>query len=239
METFGPGTRKPLRREVPWDRIRLQWSLNTQSTRKIAAEHGVSHTLVNRRARDEGWQRDLAVRVRLATHDMVARHAHAACGELPVDIAKNDQPISVVEGVDEDLIVATEAKRRASVALSHRVDLSRLRRQMQDLLAEIEALTLVPGAGSCTPSKPRSRGCGQEGSQTGNEVHHGVGLSGRVDMVKKLAEIMKTLIGLEREAYDLNGSTVADANPLADLLMSIKRSALPVVYDVESDIHAL
>jgi len=54
--------------------------------------------------------------------------------------------------------------------------------------------------------------------------------------MKKLAESMKIMLGLEREAHGidtLSGSD--DANPLVALVKAMRRSTLPIVHQVEND----
>jgi hypothetical protein len=59
---------------------------------------------------------------------------------------------------------------------------------------------------------------------------------GRVDTAKKLIESMKTVIGMEREAYNIGTDTsTAIGNSLTEFLAGMKRSALPVVIDIAGD----
>lgn len=60
---------------------------------------------------------------------------------------------------------------------------------------------------------------------------------GRVDTAKKLVETMKSVITMEREAYSIDSIPAGDgsANALVTLLMEMKRSSLPIVYEVPRD----
>jgi hypothetical protein len=61
-------------------------------------------------------------------------------------------------------------------------------------------------------------------------------ISRRVDTVKKLIESRKTVIGKEREAYNIGTDTsTAIGNSLTEFLAGMKRSALPFVIDISGD----
>ena len=62
-----------------WERIELDYRAGIKTLRQIADEHGISHVAVAKRAKRDGWTRDLSVRapspppVELATVDALER----------------------------------------------------------------------------------------------------------------------------------------------------------------------
>jgi hypothetical protein len=65
-----------------------------------------------------------------------------------------------------------------------------------------------------------------------------ISLPQRIKGVKELAETLKTLIGLEREAYGLDANAAPDKDALTDLLHRIASgngsTVKPVQYDPEA-----
>ena len=62
-----------------WERIELDYRAGVKSLREIASEHGITEGAIRKRARRDGWERDLSVRapspppVELATDDALER----------------------------------------------------------------------------------------------------------------------------------------------------------------------
>lgn len=70
-----------------------------------------------------------------------------------------------------------------------------------------------------------------------NELYHKIiSLPSRTKTMKDLSDTLKTLIALEREAYSI-GQTPEEAatTGISAFLAGMKRSALPVVHEVEAD----
>jgi hypothetical protein len=42
-----------------WERIELDYRAGVKTLRQIAAEHGITHGAINKRAKRDGWERDL------------------------------------------------------------------------------------------------------------------------------------------------------------------------------------
>ena len=229
-DTFDASTGAPLPRVIDWERIRMQYAANTISAREIAAEHGVSHTLVNRRVKKENWPRDLRVRVSITAERKTARMAaREAMAEL-LKTATESLP-----QMSEDQIVESEAAIQAHVRMAHRKSISRVRVLSTVLLAELEASVI--DADLLEQFGELMRSPDDKGQDKMNDLYQKViSLPGRVDTMRKLAESLKIMIGLEREAHGIDTMSGAnDDNPLAALVKTMRRSSLPIVHQVEAD----
>ena len=91
----------------------------------------------------------------------------------------------------ETKLVEGAAVIQAGVRLTHRTDISRTRRLAMTLLAELETQT------------------------ADRKAYKDIGTPQRIDGVKKLADTLKTLVGLEREAYSLDSAPEID-KPVID-----------------------
>ncbi|MCL6468701.1 MAG: hypothetical protein I4O48_10320, partial [Ralstonia sp.] len=100
------------------------------------------------------------------------------------------------------LIVEANAEVIANIRLSHRKDISRSRTLAMALLGELEQQTgnldLFEKLGELL------RAPDDKGMDRLNDLYQKIiSTPGRIDGMKKLAETLKNLIGLEREAYGL------------------------------------
>jgi hypothetical protein len=177
------------KKEIDWERVELDYRAGVLSVREIAAAHGVSHTAIGKRAGKEGWTRDLEARIRAKADALVAKR----------EVAKE---VATEKAETERQLVDANAEVIANVRLTHRVDIRRFRELALSLMREIEAETggieLFEELGELLRSEDKA------GQDKRNDLYRKVISSGgRIDSMKKLAETLKILIGLEREAYGL------------------------------------
>lgn len=173
-----------------WERIEDDYRAGLLSVREIAASQGISHTAIQKRAKAEGWERDLGKRIQAKADALVAKREVAS------------QVATETKAATDQAIVDANAQVIANIRLSHRADISRSRALAMSLLGELEvetgSLELFEQLGDILRSDD------EKGQDKRNDIYRKV-ISGaaRVDSMKKLAETLKTLIGLEREAYGL------------------------------------
>jgi len=171
-----------------WERIEADYRAGLLSVREIAAAQGISHTAIQKKAKAEGWERDLGKRIQAKAEALVAKREVAS------------QVATETKAATDAVIVEANAQVIANIRLAHRKDISRARGIAMNLLGELEVETdnvdLFEQLGEMLRSDD------EKGQDKRNDVYRKV-ISGatRVDSMKKLAETLKTLIGLEREAY--------------------------------------
>ncbi len=110
-----------------WEAIESAFRAGSLSVRAISEVHGISHTAIAKRAKKEGWQRDLTDKVRAAAKAKVAKSVSNSGFQSP--LATDAQIIEEASDV------------AASIILSHRVGLARWR-SIADKLCD--ALTDLP-----------------------------------------------------------------------------------------------
>lgn len=173
-----------------WERIEAEYRAGVLSLREISKLHpGVSHVSIKRRADKEGWTRDLAEKIQAKAEDLVTKQA-----VTPEVTAKR--------AVTEREVIDANAARIAQVRGEHRVDISRARALAMTLLAEVEAET-----GSLDHLRELGEllfSPDERGRDRLNETYMKIiSSAGRIDSMKRLAETLRHLIALEREAYGL------------------------------------
>jgi hypothetical protein len=187
-----------------WERIEADYRAGLLSVREIAAAHGISHTAVQKRAKAETWVRNLAKRIQDKADALVATREVAS-------------QVATETSVSDRLIVEANAEVIAGIRLAHRKDIAKSRRLAMAMLDELEQVTesreLFEQLGDMLRSED------DRGNDRRNDIYQKViSSAGRIDSMKKLAETLKTLVALEREAY---GLTVEQGNPGEDVPTSL------------------
>lgn len=172
---------------VDWEAIEKEYRAGIRSVRDIGAEHGVSHVGINKRAKREGWVRNLAAKIRAKAESLVTR----------------DVVTSSVTMETEREIIEANANMQANVIRTHRKDITRYRSLCEKLLQEIELQTgeilTFEQLGELMYA-PNDKGVDKR-----NELYvKTISTASRVDSVKKMVDTLKTLIGLERQAFGLS-----------------------------------
>jgi hypothetical protein len=172
-----------------WERIETDYRAGLLSVREIAASQGISHTAIQKRAKTDGWERDLSAKIKAKADSLVAKQ------EVANRVA--------TERVETDkAIVDANAQVIAGIRIAHRTDINRSRQLVMSLLSELEEQTggidLYKQLGELMAA-PDDKGVDKL-----NELYHKViSLSGRTGTMKSLSDSLKTLVTLEREAYGI------------------------------------
>ncbi|WP_417283656.1 hypothetical protein [Comamonas sp.] len=119
--TKGAGKTAP----ADWERIELDYRAGVKTLRQIADENGITHGAINKRAKRDGWERDLS--------EKIQRKADALVSKAAVSIE-----VSKVARAAERAVVDANAQAIADVRLAHRRDIHRTRKITNALLDELE-----------------------------------------------------------------------------------------------------
>ncbi|WP_454751680.1 hypothetical protein [Cupriavidus necator] len=189
-----------------WERIEADYRAGLLSVREIAASQGISHVAIAKRAKRDGWVRDLGPKIKAKADALVTKRT----------VTKS---VTTETAVSERVIVEANAEVIAGIRMAHRGDISRARRLAMALLEELEVetanLDLFTELGEILRSED------DKGQDKRNDVYRKViSSAGRIDGMKKLAETLKVLISLEREAYGI-GESDGPKNDNAQLLKEI------------------
>lgn len=197
--------------KVDWDAVERDYRAGILSLREIASIQGITHGAINKRAKRDGWTRDLAAKIKAKADELVSREAVSTS-------------VSTEKAVTEREIIEANAQRIAQVRGEHRGDINRARTLSMALLAELEAQT------KNVPELVRLgeilRNENDNGQDKLNDVYMAViSLPERTKTLKALAESLKHLIGLEREAYGINVDTGAEQNNALGQLLGMIHGA--------------
>lgn len=210
----------PAKAKVDWALIEPDWRAGMKPVEKIAQEYtektGISVTrgAINKHFKALGIPRDLSAKIHKKAEAMVS----AAMVSAKVS-TKATEP-------SEAAIIDANAAIEAQVLLSHRKDIQRLRGIHDMLVTEMGAMTefqeLFENLAEFM-ADPDEKGA----ERLRQLYNHVIGLPARIKGVKELAETLKTLIGLEREALNITDRTPgSDENPITALIRSLQGTAL-------------
>lgn len=172
-----------------WEKIEADYRAGVLSLREIADGSGVSHVAISKRAKTQGWDRDISAKVK--------SKADALVNKIEVNSKVNSE-----KAVSERALIEANAQVIADVRMSHRGDIRRARSLTMTLLSELEATTINHDLFEQLGELLRDED--ERGQDKRNDLYQKViGMSSRVSSMKSLAEALKTLVGLEREAYGM------------------------------------
>lgn len=179
-----------------WERIEQLYRAGLLSVREIAATCGVSHTAINKRAKAGSWDRDLKAKIQAKADSLVSK-------------AEVSKEVSTQALATERGIVEANAQVIANIRIAHRTDIGRSRRLANKLLDELEGLTdnrdLFDRLGELLRDED------DKGQDKRNDLYMRViDLPVRTKTMKDLADTLKNLIALERQAYDVGAEKPGD-----------------------------
>lgn len=189
-----PGGAAPApRTEVDWERIELDYRAGIKTLRQIADEHGISHGAVNKRAKRDGWERDLTEKIKAKADALVSKAA------VSTQVSKESK-------LAERQVVDANAQAVADVRLGHRRDIRRARSLTNALLDELEretdpeTLKHLQSLGALLTNVDE-----KGGRDRLNELYQAVlSLPERSKTMKVLAESLQKLVDMERTAFGMD-----------------------------------
>ena len=203
-----------------WERIELDYRAGIKTLRQIADEHGITHGAVNKRAKRDGWERDLSEKINAKADALVSKAAVSS------EVSKETR-------IAEKQIIDINAQAVAEIRLAHRRDIHRARKLTNALLDELEQETDAE-----TLANLRALGelMFNPDEKTGrdklNEIYQAViSLPERSKTMKTLAESLQKLVEMERQAFgmDAKDSGGGDAPPWAAREMTDTERAVRLV----------
>lgn len=196
------------RKIVDREKLELDFRAGIKTYREMSALHGLSPARIKQIADEEGWPRDLAVKIQQV--------AEAKLNKSILNANLNAE----ARKASETEVVNASADQVVAVRLSQRTRIARAGNIVAALFDELQEDTdLRANPVSVDPLNPDA------------PLKQPLALNTRAGIAKSLADSLKTVITLEREAYGINADMELE-DPLSVLLRSIKaRTVMPVADD--------
>ena len=183
-----------------WERIEADYRAGVLSIREIASQHGISHPAISKKAKALGWSRDLSEKIKAKADELVTK-------------AEVTTAVTTPKAVTERDIVEANAASVAHVAISQRKDIKRFRSLAMSLLEELETQTV--DSALLTQLADLLNSDEEDAQSRRMQLFNAVISSpGRIDSLKKLGDTLKTLITLERQAYNMDTESEKDPDKI-------------------------
>lgn len=209
---------------MDWNAIEADYRAGIKSLRQIADDHNrdkqdaahVSHMSIARQSKKYGWARDLKQKIQQKAADKLARDAarestNKKLREAAAKAGKESEPA----------IIEANAEVQAAIIRSHRKDVTRARGVCNRLMDELEVMTMMGHELedlACSAAIEEG-GSGADMNKRIAAFTKAVGNGSRITSMKALADALRILIGIEREAF---GITVDKAStPYEEMLRAL------------------
>jgi hypothetical protein len=195
-----PGPRSP-----DWERIELDYRAGIKTLRQIAEAHGITEGAIRKRAKRDEWTRDLSGRIQDKAEQLVRKEAVRS--EVRKERSASEREVVDANAgavADVKLAQRTHIQRASTVAMSLLAELEE-QTTHPELFEEIEQVLAAQAKGEALT--PAARTKLQDG------MSKAMSLSSRSSTMRSLAESLRILITLEREAWGLKGDNDGEGGP--------------------------
>jgi hypothetical protein len=182
-----------------WERIEVDYRAGVLTLREIATAHGITHGAINKRAKRDGWTRDLAAKIKAKAEALVSKAAVSA-------------EVSKEKLATENAVVEANAQAQYRVRMEHRQDIARTRDLFRNLLKDLEVSGEYGDKIEELFEMLHDPGDGEKQSKAGEErlrkmreaLDKVLSVPGRVDSGKRITEMLEKLVRMEREAFGID-----------------------------------
>lgn len=172
-------------RNIDWVKIEQDYRAGILSVREIAREVGLSDAAIRKRAKANGWERDLTEQVRAKTRQLLVRSLASSQAGPQSPHATSDE------------ISSKAAVTQVAVVRDHQISIHDAYSLTRRMLDELNATTSHPGELEvmieAVYDDPKQRKAAQRA----------VSLPSRAAVMRDLATAARTWVGLERQAFGI------------------------------------
>lgn len=186
---------------IDWEAVELHYRAGVRSLKDIGAEYGVSDAGIIKRAKRDGWERDLRAKIQ-------------AKAEAKVSASLVSAEVGAQTKASERQIVDANANKIADVRLAHRKDMQRKRAIVAGLMDELEAQVGPDNAALLADLGDMLRSPDENGQDKLNDLYRKIiSLPERAKTAKTLAETLRIAVDMERQAFGMDAKGADGATP--------------------------
>ena len=194
-------TAKPL---TDWALIERHYRAGVLSLRQVASEGGVVESAIRKRAKRDGWVRNLNAKIQHRAAELVRKSvvrktgAHQKSQSEKVIVEDNAQAVSIILIAQKGSI---QRSHTLFAGLMSELELTTANRELFEQLGELLDNTSKDEDGKVRQDKL-------------NEIYRKViSMPGRVDAAKKVIEMLEKIVRMEREAFGVDKQD-GESNPI-------------------------
>jgi hypothetical protein len=180
---------------VDWEAVELAYRAGVLSVREIAKQHGITHGAVRKRALRDKWGRDLSAKVRKAVSTQLV-----------------STEVSTIGPATERAAIDAAAATVVALVREHRRDISGQRSLAETLKAQLEeaignrelieaAIEEETETALDAPGYVKTQAAAQR-----KQMLRAVSLPGHITALKDLSTVLKNLLPLERQAFNVDAA---------------------------------
>lgn len=212
--TMTQDTTKQRAAAVDWLIVEKDYRAGIKNLRQIGAENNITEGAIRKRAKRDGWTRDLAARIQAKAEDLVRKEeVRKASTQTSLDVPTERQ------------VVEANANAVAHVDLTNRKDVLRgmdVSRQHIDELAALNDPTFrerLEWLGQVMDESGKDEETGRDVKDKVNELYrYIIDMPGRVKMAKEVAAAVGVYVPMMRKIYKLDAEANSGASAVEDLL---------------------
>lgn len=185
------------KKTIDWDLIEKDWRAGVKTKKQMSVEYEVSRAAMDKHFEKRGISRNLIVKIRaeaeaIVSKSVVKRAAPSAPGDDP----------GLAPATEREIVDANAAM-QSDIILAHRTNIQRAHRLSMSLLAELEFQT--DNEGMLQELAEQMYEPPQRGPNRRLELLEKViSLASRAGTMKTLADSLRGLIAMERQAFGLD-----------------------------------
>ncbi len=192
---------------VDWEAVEREYRIGSRTLRDIGAEYGVSNPAIIKRAKRDGWDRNLAAKIHAKAESLVSKQTVSRSVSKEAAISEKEQ-------------IQASAAMIADKVINQRNDVQRARSIVQKLWGLVDAELNHPEAFANIGEMMRSPD--EFGEDKLNDMYRAaIGLPQQVKNVKLLADALKVLIDLERRVLRIDEPSEGDAKAVTVVLSAM------------------
>jgi len=174
-------TDKPAKPPTDWEAIEKEYRAGQLSEAQIARQYNISRAAIQKKAKKNGWNRDLSEKVRTeVAARLVAEGLQEARGSATIEMA---------------------AARGVALVREHRQDIGTNRKAVTKLIDELHSVIEHRGE---IEEDIEAETADDKGGKRRARMLAAVALPSRAQTASTLAQALRTLIPLERQAFSLD-----------------------------------
>ena len=210
---------KKKRKRIDYEMMEADWRAGLLSPRQIAAKYieatgqSVSHAAIIKHFRKREIPRDLSAKVKAKAEALVT--ASLVTHKVTPEEEKKHQE-------RDDAIVDANARKLASVQLSHRKDIKRARDLTNAMLDELQTQTDPEVLDALRELGEIMRAPDEKGVDKLNDLYrYVISLPERSKTLKSLGDTLERLVNMERKAFNMDKVEPVNTDPLTAMLARI------------------
>jgi hypothetical protein len=195
------------RKVIDWENIEKHYRAGATTLRGIGIEYGVTEGAIRKKAKAEGWERDLSAKV-----------AEKVRNDLVRKEVRSEQRLRTKHTEKEVIDAAATAV--VNIVVAHRTDIGKARATANRLLEELQQVSsgdiqaLIQQASKALAEQT-------EDAALDGLVRKAMSLGSRASTMNSLANALKVVISLEREAFNIQSATEQQQDSYEDRLKAL------------------